>query len=64
MCNMPMTDIQIQSITVAFAKRLVKQKEDREDGIANASTLPVPDIPKLVKGHWRLVRDAFIEMLS
>jgi hypothetical protein len=59
-----MTEDMIHAIDISAAKLLVTQKKNREDSIAHATTLPVPEIPKLVKGNWRLVRDAFVEMLS
>jgi hypothetical protein len=64
MCDSPMPLVKIQALDNAEARRLIRQKKQREEGLERSTELPNPDVPKLNRSNWRAVRDAFMELLN
>ena len=64
MCNSPMNAAQVQALDNAEARKLMRQKKQREKGLERSADLPNPEIPKLTRTNWRACRDAFLELLS
>ena len=64
MCGSPMNQAQVQALNNAEAKKLARQKKQREEGLERSADLPNPEVPKLSRTNWRAVRDAFLELLS
>ena len=45
MCGSPMNQAQVQALNNAEAKKLARQKKEREEGLERSANLPNPEVP-------------------
>ena len=64
MYNSPMNAAQVQALDNAEARKLMRQKKQREEILERSADLPNTEVPKLTRTNWRACRDAFLELLS